>query len=87
VTVNTAGATAGTFVYGTLASPVTLNANTTYRLVSEETAGSDLWYDYDTTLQTSPVGPLVGSIYGVGSTYTLLNSPGHSYVPVDFLFQ
>ena len=71
----------------TSTSPVTLSANTTYRVVSVETAGGDLWYDYDTMLQTTQVGPVVGAVYALGGNYTLLNSPGRSYGPVDFLFQ
>ena len=40
-TVTMAGCAAGQFVYGQLASPVTLAANTAYDLVSQEMAGGD----------------------------------------------
>jgi len=45
-TVDTLGSPAGQFKYATLASPVTLAANTRYYLLSQETAGGDQWYDY-----------------------------------------
>ena len=35
----------GQFTYVQLPSPVTLTANTSYFLVSTETAGGDFWYD------------------------------------------
>ena len=44
--VATSGGTAGQYKFANLASGVTLLANTTYYLVSQETAGGDQWYDY-----------------------------------------
>ena len=44
VSVSTAGGTSGEFVYANLPSPVTLQTNTAYYLVSEETSGGDQWY-------------------------------------------
>jgi hypothetical protein len=44
----TAGATPNQFKYTSLAAPVTLTANTSYYLLSEETAGGDQWYDFST---------------------------------------
>ena len=53
--VNTAGGTVGTFVYGALPSPVILNANGTYYIVSQETKNGEQFYDSTTTALTSNV--------------------------------
>jgi hypothetical protein len=88
VTVNTSGMAAGGFAYATLSAPVTLSPNTTYYIVSQETSGGDLWYDLDTTLQTVNVASDVNAIYNAGSSYTAVGgSGGHSYGPLDFVFQ
>ena len=88
VTVVTAGATAGGFAYTTLSSPVILNANATYFIVSAETAGGDHWYDLDTTVQSAPAGTIGRAIYGIGTSFTVAQSvTGHSYVPLNFQFQ
>jgi hypothetical protein len=46
-TVATLGATAGQFQYAPLTAAVTLAANTSYYLLSQETAGGDQWYQVD----------------------------------------
>lgn len=86
-TVVTAGATQWSFAYTPLANPVVLNANTTYFLVSQETAGGDVWYDWDTTLQTTSAATLTGAVWALTNTYSVVGSAGHSYVPVDLKFQ
>ena len=45
VSINTAGGTTGQFAYANLPTPVTLNANTAYIILSQETSISDQWYD------------------------------------------
>jgi hypothetical protein len=88
VTVNTSGATVGSFTYAPLSNPVTLSPNTTYYILSQETSGADLWYDLDTTLQTLNVASDVNAVYGSGSPYAAVGgSAGHSYGPLDFRFQ
>jgi len=87
-TVITAGATAGTFAYAALSTPVILNANAAYFIVSQETSGGDHWYDWDTKVQTPPVGTVTRAVYGSGSSFTIIqNSAGHSYGPLNFQFQ
>ncbi len=87
VTVNVAGGAAGSFVYGTLASPVTLSANTSYYVVTQETFGGDQWGDYnDTTVQGSSVAMVSSAVYGTGASYTAPGSIGQTYGPVDFLY-
>lgn len=88
VTVSTSGVTSGSFAYASLSAPVRLTANTTYFIVSQETAGGDLWYDLDTALQTVNVATLVSPIYGPGTSYAAVTGAGnHSYGPLDFRFQ
>jgi len=86
-TVATAGVTPGSFVYATLASPVVLNANTTYYLVSQETAGGDAWYDFDTTVQTNSAATLTSAVWAYTNSFVTIGGGGHSYIPVDFMFQ
>jgi Divergent InlB B-repeat domain len=84
VSVNMAGCTGGQFVYGTLTSPITLLANTTYYLVSQETSGGDTWYDHDSLITTS-VAAENGSIYsGDGINFSAGSGANTSYGPVNF---
>lgn len=87
VTVSMAGGTAGNFVYGGLASPVTLGANTTYYVLSQETQGGDSWYDLNTTAQTTADAALKAPVYGTASPFVLVTGlAGHMYVPVDLQY-
>ncbi|MBA3342243.1 MAG: fibronectin type III domain-containing protein [Gemmatimonadaceae bacterium] len=81
------GTVAGDFVYASLASPVTLNANTSYFVVSQETMGQDEFHDNNTTIQTSSVAITTGSIFGTGGTSYNVDGPaGRTYGPVDFQY-
>ena len=84
----TAGAQ-GTFVYRGLTAPITLAANTTYFILSQETAGGDQWYDFEaTTAVTTTDAVLSGAIYGTAPPFNYaLGSVGHVYVPVDFIYR
>jgi hypothetical protein len=83
VTVNTVGQPAGQFAYATLTTPVTLAANTTYILMSQEVYGADQWYDvYGTHITLSSVAspvigmwapPLTGAVGGTGQSYGPMN--------------
>jgi YVTN family beta-propeller protein len=87
VTISMAGGTAGSFVYANLPSTVTLNANTTYYILSQETSGGDQWYDINTTITTSAVALEIGAVWSQnGTTYSPIGSAGQAYVPVDFLY-
>src|SRR5262249_18484274 len=66
VSVATTTGTAGQFQYGTLASAVTLAANTSYYLVSQESSGGDQWYDFNTVLTTTAAGSCNGAVYAGG---------------------
>ena len=86
-TVVTAGATPGSFAYASLASPVVLNANTTYYVVSQETAGGDAWYDFDTTVQTNSVAKVTNAVWAATNSFATLGGVGRSYGPVDLKFR
>lgn len=81
VTVNTFGAPAGQFAYGTLASPITLSANTTYFVVTREYLNGDQWWDYTSqlsgpgtwTFNYDPAGNRVGMTNGTLVTKFVIN--------------
>jgi hypothetical protein len=95
VLVPTAGGSPGAFAYADLATPVTLNANATYYIVSREAdgPGHDQWYNDDTTVVTATVGSVTGSVYGDGAStppYTINTASdangNYAYVPLDFQY-
>jgi hypothetical protein len=78
------GGTAGSFVYASLPAAVTLDANSTYHIVSEETSGGDQWYDFNTTIATTSVAAAKTSVYSYdGATYIVIGPPNQSYGPVN----
>lgn len=85
VVVNTAGAPVG-FLYVPLATPVTLAANTSYYIVSQEVSGGDQWYEGNNTLTyASSIATVNQSVYSSnGTTYTTSYSANNSYIPVAF---
>lgn len=91
VTVSTAGVPVGTYAYTTLRTPITLEANGTYFLVSQEVAGGDRWYDYWNNAITlasvvSPVGPTWADN---NSTNYIVANPyaAQTYGPVNLKYQ
>jgi hypothetical protein len=86
-TVTMSGATLGEFVHGTLATPVTLQANTSYLLLSQETTGGDAWYDVNTTVTTTTAASVSSGAWGYGGgTWYTYGSAGNAYVPLDFSY-
>ncbi len=85
VSVNTSGATTGAFLYGTLGSPITLNASETYYLLSEETNMGDEWYDNDTTVTSTAVASVDSAGYYDGTLHAP-GSAGQTYVLVSFKY-
>ena len=74
--------------YQALSSPVTLAANTSYVLVSNETSGGDPFFDADTRVGLASgfteVGPAWRS--GTSGAFTVYTSdPGQAYGPVSLL--
>ncbi len=76
----------GQFLYGALASPLTLAAGGSYYLVSQELLGGDQWYDYSTLTSTS-VAAVNSSVYSFdGASWIPVDGPNTSYVPPDFQY-
>ena len=77
------------FTRHALPGAVTLRANTTYYLASEETAASDAWYDYDTRVVTASVASQRGVVYafaGSPANWVAGGGQGMTYGPVSFLY-
>jgi len=86
VTVNTSGQTPGEFAYSPLSSPLTLAANTTYAVMSQEVNGGDQWYDYaNTQIALSPEASGAFAVWAPPFTGAVGGS-GRSYGPVNVLF-
>jgi hypothetical protein len=87
VAIAMSGGTAGQFRYGRLSNPVTLAAGTAYWVLSQEVAGGDAWYDWNTTVTTTSVAVDNAVAWGTGpgawNTYTV---PNRSFVPVNFSY-
>jgi len=86
VTVAMAGGTAGEFRYAVLSDPVTLEAGTSYYLVSKEFYAGDYWYDWNTRVTTTPVATVDSAVYGNAGTWYTPSGTGRAYVPVDFRY-
>jgi len=86
VSVNMAGCVAGQFMYTSLASPVTLQANTTYYLASQELLGADQWYDHGAVSSTTAAA-VTNAIYSPDSaTWIAAGGTATSYVPPNMLY-
>jgi List-Bact-rpt repeat protein len=83
--VTVGGGTGGQFQYTSLASPVTLSANTSYYLVSQEVNGGDSWYDHGTLSSTSAAA-VNSSVYFYNGAWIPLDGPNTSYGPPNFLY-
>lgn len=74
------------YAYGQLSSPVTLQANTEYLLLSQESAGGDVWFDYGPVTPTG-VATVNGPAYTDGTIYNIVTTlPGQAYIPVNFTY-
>lgn len=94
-TVNTSGATAGLFLYCSLGSPVTLNAQAIYNVLSSEVsgAGHDHWYDSDTVISHTAAATENTAVFSTGVTtgacpggVGTYRGPGYAFVPTDFKY-
>jgi hypothetical protein len=87
IAIATAGGTPGEFKFAALASPVTLNANTTYFVLSQETFGGDIWYDNNTSVVTTAVATDNAAVWGTGlGDWHPIPLANKSYVPVSFKY-
>jgi hypothetical protein len=86
VSVDLSTGTPEQFKFETLATPVVLEANTIYRLVSQETDGGDHWYNVErTTVTSTAVASVDAGVYG-GPPWVAGGLPNHSYGPVNFKY-
>ena len=86
VLLDMAGGTDGVMQSAPLASPVTLNMNTTYYIVSQEMAGTDQLYMDDTTIQTTGAATVAHAIAGDGVTYLVGSTGNHCFGPLTFQY-
>jgi hypothetical protein len=77
--------TPGAFSYGRLLNPVTLDANTSYYLLSNERTGGDSWYDY-TQVNSTDAGNVLSGTYWDGRAWYSIGVSNSSYVPLNFLY-
>lgn len=88
VLVSMAGGTVGTFRYQNLPASVTLPANTSYYIVSQEFQGGDTWYDSNGTVDNRSVATInaaVSSPDGV-TGWNVGTIPGRSYGLLNFQY-
>jgi phosphodiesterase/alkaline phosphatase D-like protein len=83
--VNMAGCIQGQFVYTDLPAVVTLLANTTYYLLSQETTGGDQWYDQG-TVRTRPDAVVTDAIFSNGTGWVKQHGLNNSYGPSNFKY-
>ncbi len=83
--VSMAGCTAGQFVYSNLPAPVTLPANASYYLVTQELAGGDQWYNHG-AVSTTSAASISSSVYSSGSSWIRIDSRNTSFTPPDFVY-
>ncbi len=87
VTVNTSGATASAFLYGTLGSPIVLTAGVTYAVVSHEVNGGDLWLNENTTTTTTGDASIIHSKFKIdGGTWNAGGSTNVGFVLPNFKY-
>jgi hypothetical protein len=86
VSINLGGGDEGSMRYGQLARPITLSANTSYYLVSEETNRGDFFYDNDASVTTTTDVRIDASVYLSEFGWTENGYPGRSYGVVDLLY-
>ena len=78
--------TAGQFAFAPLASPVTLDANASYYLMSAEINGGDQFYDLGPVTTTNAASVDSGVVFWQGSGFTAVGPPSRIYVPVNLLY-
>ena len=93
VVTKTATATSGEFLYQPVPSPITLEANTDYCVLSHEDASADGFHDASgtsVTIQNSASGTIVYSAFrndsGVLTSGSSTTPPYFIYGPVDFMY-
>ncbi|MDQ6666524.1 MAG: beta-propeller fold lactonase family protein, partial [Acidobacteriota bacterium] len=80
------GGTPGQFVYTPLASPVTLDANASYYLISQEISGGDQFYDASPVTADGLVSVNSAVVYWPGVGFLTVGRPNYSFGPVNLLY-
>lgn len=83
--VSMAGGVIGEIKYGPLATQVVLTPGTTYIIVSQETAGTDGFYNHDLMFQTTSAAVVQSAIKG-GPPYIADNVGVRTYGPLSFQY-
>ena len=80
------GCAGGQFRYNNLTNPISLQANTSYYLATQEVSGGDQWYDSGTVSPASDA-TLNSSVYSYdGTNWISIGTVNTSYVPLNFLY-
>jgi hypothetical protein len=88
VSVNLASGAPGQFQYTKLGTPLVLETNQSYYVVSKELFGGDTWLDFAGTLVTAaPVARTDAAVFfGNGFLWTLAGGANQSFGPVNFKY-
>jgi len=90
VQLSMSGKASGQFAYQALSTPVTLNANTEYMIISSEHVvmnNGDFFYDFNGRMTTTAAAQVVGAVYNNGGGWTRLGSTNNSIGPVTFQYR
>ncbi len=85
-TVTVSGGVVDQFTYGTLATPVTLEANTTYYLLSSERVDGDNFSDWHDVMYSGSAAVCAGYVMQDGEGYTTFRFSNSGYVSLDMQF-
>ena len=89
VSINTSGAMAGQYLYGTISNTALTNG-TTYNVLTAETNGGDQWYDDNTAVTLAAVATAIHSVFTAaacgGGALTTHAGAGFSYGPVNLQY-
>ena len=83
--VSLAGKTPGTFEYGALGTPVTLQPGASYYILSQEVQGAEQFYNHTATVTTTDVAVLTSAARG-GPPYVTDSSLNKPYGIVNFQY-
>ncbi len=86
VTVNMAGGDLDTIVYADLEAPITLEANSTYYLLSSEDVTADSLGDAHDNMFTCNAAVVSGYVYQDGTEFKTLQFPNSGYLTLDMKF-
>ena len=84
--VSVSGGTTGEFTYGSLAAPVTLQANATYYLLSKEKSGGDFYSDGCDVMYSDGFAVCGGYVREDGGAYKTFVFPNSGYLSLNMEF-